>query len=358
MAVWTQLDATERSNIWATYFTPEGGWRNTELIEDHDGGGNKPDVAVDADGNAIVVWSEHDGTHFSVWVNRFTPGTGWEGAEPLETEEEDAFGPDVAVTPNGMAIVAWLQLGSDPTEDLYYSELWVRHFTPETGWGSAERLDNQDGEALDSGIALNSRGDAVVAWARVGEERRNAWANRFTPGTGWSDAEPLEDNDGITNGPNVAVDPRGNAVVIWSQTVGGDEPNAWTNRFTPDTGWGSAELLEGLEGGAWEPSIAMDSNGNALAVWYQREHALELLHREGNFLDIWVNSFTPEGGWGDAERIDSGDGDAARPQIAMDPSGNGLAVWHQSDGNRFSIRANRFTPATGWGSAEVIDEAP
>lgn len=35
-------------------------------------------------------------------------------------------------------------------------------------------------------------------------------------------------------------------------------------------------------------------------------------------------------------------GDAQFPQIAMDSSGNALAVWHQSDGTRFNIWANRF----------------
>jgi len=35
-------------------------------------------------------------------------------------------------------------------------------------------------------------------------------------------------------------------------------------------------------------------------------------------------------------------GDAFVPQIAVDGSGNALAVWHQFDGTVFNIWANRF----------------
>ena len=35
-------------------------------------------------------------------------------------------------------------------------------------------------------------------------------------------------------------------------------------------------------------------------------------------------------------------GDATKPQIAMDASGNALAVWQQSDGAHTNIWSNRF----------------
>ena len=68
-----------------------------------------------------------------------------------------------------------------------------------------------------------------------------------------------------------------------------------------------------------------DLSGNALAANYS-----------------W--SFTTaDGAWGSAALIETDNaGDAFEPQIAFDSSGNALAVWRQSDGTRDNIWANRF----------------
>jgi len=46
--------------------------------------------------------------------------------------------------------------------------------------------------------------------------------------------------------------------------------------------------------------------------------------------------------WGTAQKIETDAGDAGSPQIAVDAGGNAIAVWHQSDGARDNIWANRF----------------
>jgi hypothetical protein len=83
-----------------------------------------------------------------------------------------------------------------------------------------------------------------------------------------------------------------------------------------------------------EEAQALNSSGNGLAVWE---------HSDGTRTDIWANRYTPGNGWGTAERIETDNaGDATSAQVALDPSGNGLAVWSQSDGTRTNIWANRF----------------
>ncbi len=47
-------------------------------------------------------------------------------------------------------------------------------------------------------------------------------------------------------------------------------------------------------------------------------------------------------GWGVAALIEKDDADAYDPQIAIDASGNALAVWAQRDGARWNIWANRY----------------
>ncbi len=52
---------------------------------------------------------------------------------------------------------------------------------------------------------------------------------------------------------------------------------------------------------------------------------------------------TKDGDWGTAELIETDNaGSAYDPQIAFDSSGNAIAVWKQNDGTRENIYANRF----------------
>jgi hypothetical protein len=52
---------------------------------------------------------------------------------------------------------------------------------------------------------------------------------------------------------------------------------------------------------------------------------------------------TVDGAWGTAELIETDNaGTAYKPQVAIDSSGNAIAVWYQNDGTRHNIWANRF----------------
>jgi hypothetical protein len=59
--------------------------------------------------------------------------------------------------------------------------------------------------------------------------------------------------------------------------------------------------------------------------------------------NIWSNRYEAGTGWGAAEIIETDNsGDAASPQVAVDDSGNVIAVWYQNDGTRYNIWSNRY----------------
>jgi hypothetical protein len=276
------------------------------------------------------------------WTFRTRDGQ-WE--EPVLIEISNAGvarRPQVALDPNGNAVAVWDQ--SDGTR----INIWSNRFTPTTGWGVAELIEMDDaGSAFGPQVAVDPDGNAVAVWFQSDGTRRNIWSNRFTPTAGWGAAELIEmDDAGDAQEPQVAVDPDGNAVAVWYQ-FDGTRANIWSNRFTPVAGWGAAEQIETDEGDGFFPQVALDPNGNAIAVWFQSD---------GTRRNIWSNRFTPTAGWGAAELIEMDDaGDAVDPQVAVDPDGNAVAVWYQSDGTRTNIWSNRFTPAAGWGAAEQIE---
>jgi hypothetical protein len=345
IAVWLQYDGP-RSDIWANRYTPSGGWGTATLIETSDAGNaDVPQIAIDASGNALAVWNQSDGTRTNIWANRFTPAGGWGTATRIETDDlGDAFDPQVALDINGNGLVVWYQF------DGSRYNIVANRFTPTGGWGTATLIEaNNVGNALDAKIAVDASGNALAVWKQADSTRTDIWANRFTPTGGWGTATLIEtNNSGIAYNAKIAMNASGNAMVVWQQFSGSVQDNIWANRYTPGTGWGTAELLEGLSADAGQPQIALDANGNAIAVWIHQT--------DGARYSIWASRFTPAGGWGAAALIETDDaGGAANAQIAFDANGNALAVWQQSDGLRTNIWARPFTPSSGWGTATLLE---
>ena len=100
---------------------------------------------------------------------------------------------------------------------------------------------------------------------------------------------------------------------------------------------------------AVNPQVAVDGSGNGIAVWVQED-------RVGNHItfNIWVRHYSAGSG-ADVTKIANiatTKGLIYTPRIAMDANGNGTVVWEQDDGG---IRAMRYDAGTGsWGPEEQI----
>ncbi|UCF44111.1 MAG: hypothetical protein JSV99_04100, partial [Planctomycetota bacterium] len=162
--------------------------------------------------------------------------------------------------------------------------------------------------------------------------RWNIWSNRYVAGTGWGTAELIETENGSAEYPQVAVDSAGNAVAVWRQHDGSWD-SIWSNRYVAGTGWGTAELIEENVGTADYPQVAVDSAGNAVAVWSQIF---------GTYRSIWSNRYVAGSGWGMAELIEENVGTAEYPQVAVDSAGNAVAVWYQSNGWLWNIWSSHY----------------
>jgi hypothetical protein len=341
VAVWGQDDGT-RNNIWSNRYVAGTGWGWAELIETDDAGGaDFPQVAVDVGGNAVAVWYQDDGTRNNIWSNRYVAGTGWGTAELIETDNlGNALAPQVAVEPSGNAVAVWYQW--DGTRYNIYSNRYVAG----TGWGTAELIETDNaGWAFDPQVAVDVGGNAVAVWGQDDGIRNNIWSNRYVAGTGWGTAELIETDAGDAYSPQVVVDGSGNAVAVWRQSDG-TRDNIWSNRYVAGTGWGTPELIEGDNtGDVISPQVAVDGSGNAFAVWRQSAGS-----------NIWSNRYVAGTGWGSAELIETYNAGAAiGPQVAVDDSGNAFAVWQQWDGTRYNIYSNRYVAGTAWGTAELIE---
>ena len=93
-----------------------------------------PALAVDVAGNAILAWSENVTGDFIIRASRYDPAQ----AIPEWTAPQNISGntwpfaifPDIAVDALGNAIVVWQAGNTEAFEDTDISEVWWSRFTP------------------------------------------------------------------------------------------------------------------------------------------------------------------------------------------------------------------------------------
>ena len=362
-AVWEQATGN-RTDIWSNRYTRRDQWGEPELIETNDdGSATRPQIAVDPAGNAFAVWEQADGDETFIWANRYVVGEGWGDAQPLQTGEiTNARNPSVAADPAGNAIAVWIQRDLFSTGEL----AWASRYVVGDTWGPSEPIDPVAPSlaGIVTEVGMDEDGNAIAIWTRPRLVGKNIWANRYVVDPedplepGWEGAVIINDDDeSSTTDPRLAVDPMGNAFVVWTQPDG-EREDIWTNRYEAEVGWGPQELLEDNEtADAKEPDITTDASGFAYAVWTQADEFFD---------NIYVSTYTPgaEPGseWGTPVLIEEAfddpldDGDAAKPRIAVNAAGFVFVVWEQPWLDWLSIWSNRFEPGEGWDTAELIEQ--
>ncbi len=342
-------NALASSYTWS-FTTADGAWGTAAMIEsDNTGTAQSPQVALDTDGNVMVVWYQSDGARYNIWANRYEAGTdSWGVATLIETDNSgDTNYPQIAMDSTGNAVAVWMQ--SDGTRN----NIWANRYDAGTdSWGVAVLIETDNaGHALSPQIDVDSAGNAMAVWYQSDGTRMNTWANRYDAGTdSWGGAALIEtDNTGSTQSPQVAFDFNGNAMVVWNHHDG-TRWNIQANRYDAGTdSWGGAALIEtDNTGDAYQPEVAVDNSGNAVAVWIQSDGVR--FNIQANRYDAGTDS------WGTAALIETDTDSADYPHVASDSSGNAMAVWMQWDGARYNVWANRYDAGTNsWGTAELIE---
>jgi hypothetical protein len=302
------------------------GWQCAMRIDGVAGKAYDPQIAVDSNGNIVAVWSQHDGTYNSIFANRYVADAGrWGDAGFVDSNGYVAFYPQVALDANGNAIVVWEQW---VLSDTVYHGFGNRYDADAGVWGSVVRIERMPGQTQASGmqVAFDTHGDAIAVWYQDDGTRFNVYSNRFSADAGrWGDAGEIETGTGGVNYPRVAVDSNGNAVAVWMQ-YDGTYSSIYANRFSVATGlWGDAGVIEQNAGNAWYYAfVAVDSSGNAVAVWRQDGGTAE---------NIWANRYNVDAGlWGDAGIIQTGGASACTPNVAASSLGVFSAVWSEGVG--------------------------
>ena len=332
-AVWLLFDGT-RERLWARRYRADAGWGVAALVQTEDcGSAMAPSVATQASGHAVAVWEQLDAGRHGIWASRCSPGEGWQAPVPIDTGfAAQAHGPRVVMDLHHNAMAVWRQ------SDAAHSSIWCSRLEASGAGWSAPRLVELAGDTFAMGprIAMNVRGQAMAVWYQLDGPASRVWAKRFTPQEGWAEATQIglsHPHNGFE--PHTALNAQGDAMAVWSE-FDGVRNTVWARPYAADGGWGLAQALTPMEYDAFEPQVAMDAGGRAIAVWTQ----VGLTQAR-----VWARRYTQQRGWGAATPLTArpqAQVDAHGPQVTMTASGSAFALWRQFDGAQHSVWINAY----------------
>jgi hypothetical protein len=107
--------------------------------------------------------------------------------------------------------------------------------------------------------------------------------------------------------------------------------------------WQGATLVETLSDPALKSVMAMDGQGNVMAISQ---------HIQGSQVNLLASRRTATGAWTTPVPVDTGSAPVDDAQLVMDASGNARAVWQQSNGSQTTMWSRSYLAASGWGPAQ------
>jgi hypothetical protein len=236
---------------------------------------------MEANGNAMVVWSQFDvvGQRTNVLANRYIVGSGWGTPTPIETSDLDAGVSGIALDGTGNIMVVLHQQTSAASSSI--GSIYTNRFS-NGSWGTATLVKSAIPYLSQIAIAMNASGNAMLAWLEDdGFDTTSIWARAYSAAGVGGATVRIDDLSTYTSGrtPQVAMDASGNAVAVWGQGR-----HIWSARYVAGTGWGTPANIDNVAGDfdASQPRIAVDASGNALAVWERSN---------GTVQNIWGNVF-------------------------------------------------------------------
>jgi len=190
----------------------------------------------------------------------------------------------------------------------------------------------------DPHIAVAPNGDAVAVWLVTNS--KIVYASKYTASTTtWGTAEQINSVSNTLSGLQIAMDNNGNAMAVWSVVQGG-KTFVYARYYDNVSGWdaGGSKNIGNTTGTSTNAQVAFDASGNAIVVWLQGT-------------DVYYNRYT--GSWGLTPGMLS-TAAANPPQLAVRDNGDAVAVWAQAGTSHDEINVSFYTSGGTWTTAASL----
>lgn len=281
------------------------------------GFGNSLDMAADANGHAVTVYSnELDGR---VYASYYT-NAAWTAAQAISVSSGGLFNVAVDMDATGTALAVWYNDNDLTIESARFSGGF---------WGIPIPNPIETVTAFTQvDVAMNGSGQGAAIWADGSGNIRSS----FFSGGVWSSPETIG-----TGGADISI--------------------AYSSNGTVVAGWydGGLATVANFIGGSWQApvvldpameymgNVGIDANGNALAIWQTSTLSALASYFNGT---TWLPPVTV---FADPVPMTN-----VIPSLAMSPSGQAVAAWLTSTGAGVSSSFN----GTSWSAPIQYSPGP
>jgi VCBS repeat-containing protein len=304
LVVWENDMVGVMHHILYNRYSPGVGWTGSltlpRLVNDLQFVGREPELAMLPNGSAVAMWLQGGGGGFNqsrMWSSRYDLATdSW--SAPEEVDSQDTASPfygriivgkkSLVMDSAGVASAVWAQYDGTRMHILF------NRLNGNT-WGTPAVVETYDevelqSNAYDVRASVDGSGDIMAMWLQVDGDEGHYVANRYVPGTGWGTQLNIGEYVHVGHVANstdfdIVSNAAGDTVAVWTLVSGiGDENVPYpvylsANEYYAATGeWGTEEVIDrtarfpgDVEGDASKPAVAIDAQGNAIAVWVQEQ---------------------------------------------------------------------------------------
>jgi hypothetical protein len=232
--------------------------------------------------------------------------------------------------------------------------------TADGSWKDVQAIELDPNNARESQVAVDALGNGIAVWRAQNQSGAfDVWANRYDLETGWAEPVMLDVEEGSTYFPQIAMDSRGNAVAVWHQLESGALFEVWAATFSPEDGWAEAYNVKPAtehSTGFDTAVVAFDDTGHAIVAWTETDGITGSSARVWANRLTWANRDSISAGWGNADTIDDElVRNRSKPRVQLDAAGNAFVTWHQTENTGSSVWSARFDIESGWGEAAELD---
>lgn len=293
-----------------------------------------PQVGLDPNSNAVAVWLRYNGSNYVVQSSTAPFGGLWTVPLTVSAAGQNALEPQVAVDPSGNAVAVWTRVNGGFT----IAQASTLAFGSNS-WSAPVDLSAAGQNAQDAHVGVDAAGNAVAVWARFNGSNYIVQSSRLPFGGSWTLPVDLSQpgQDAILS--QVAVDPAGDAIAVWARFNGTNEI-IQAARLPFGGSWTAPVDLSLPGNDAQDPHLAIDKNGNAVAVWSRNNGTNNI---------VQAVYYTAGGSWSAPVDLSATGQNAYQAHVAFDGLGNAMAAW-----NRNSIIQVSTLPV-GWNWTIPVD---
>jgi hypothetical protein len=347
LVVWS-----EDSYLFLQRFNASGVAQGSNIQVNDDAGGSaahyRPAIGVDGSGNSAIVWQDNRNGNNDIYLQRYD-GTGASLGVNIEVNDDggttNQYAPTIALNSSGAEVVTWYDLRNG-NSDIYMQ----RYSAAGTAQGSNIMVNDDAGTATQiyPTVGIDLTGNSIIAWYDYRNVNIDIYLQRYNAsGVAQGSNVKVNSNAVAANQyyPWVSVNSNGVGVISWEDYRVVDGENIYHQRINTGGAFLGSNVKVNSDvntASQWAPSVGMDGNSNSIIAWEDQ--------RNGNY-DIYMQRLNASGAvLGSNIKVNDDNLSVYHyfPFVAVNTSGRSVVVWKDSrNGNAYFDVYLQYYDASG-----------